>query len=159
MFFNLMSMSFMVLIGLSNQYVLGRFITGPFSLSKHNGASGGNSPGRTCFSKIDNSRERCHIFFSVGLNLRGLDPRPTVTPALPTPNPDSSEKDRDRKNKKDIRTDQILKEKHCILIAFLSFMLIFGPIFIHSFPISRKDLMSEGEVGNRNFGGRQEGRE
>lgn len=36
-------------------------------------------------------------------------------------------------------------------------MLIFGPIFIHSFSVSRKDLMREGEVGNRNFGGRQEG--
>lgn len=98
-------------------------------------------------------------FFSVGLNLRGLELCPTVTPALPTPNPDSSEKDRNRKNKKDTRTDQILKEKRCILVAFLSFMLIFGPIFIHSFSVSRKDLMREGEVGNRNFGGRQEGRE
>lgn len=45
MFFNLMSVSSMILIDLSNQHVLGRLITGSFSLSRHNRAHGSNSPG------------------------------------------------------------------------------------------------------------------
>lgn len=49
----------MILIGLSNQYVLGRFIAGPIRLSNHHGASDGKSLDRMGSSEIDNSQEKC----------------------------------------------------------------------------------------------------
>lgn len=59
MLFNLISVSSMILIGLSNQHVLGRFITGPIRLSNHHGAREGNSLDRRGSSKIDSSQEKC----------------------------------------------------------------------------------------------------
>ena len=60
-FFNLMSVSSAIPIGLSNQYVLGRFITCSFSSSKHNGASRG-IPQRQLTPLRHNPQERCQAF-------------------------------------------------------------------------------------------------
>lgn len=106
--------------------------------------------GRISSSKIDNSWERCQTFrlyslwawiFHSPLPLQHCQPQILTLQRIQT---------------RKIRhlNVQTLQEKYCILVVFLSFMQIFGFIFINFFSLSRKGLMREEEVGNRKFGRR-----
>lgn len=97
-----MSVSSMILLGLSNQHVLGRFITCQYSLSKHKGANRGVYSETISSFKIDRPRQRCQAFciFSPKAEIKENIPHPTATPSLQTPVPGSSE-DTDKENMQD----------------------------------------------------------
>lgn len=142
MFFNLLSVSSMILIGLSNQHVLGRLIICWFSLSKHNRASRGIYSRRISFLKQAILGKDVRPFASSlhKPEIKEYVPHPTATPALQTPIPDFSEKDTEKKNQ---RTNQTLQEKCCILSDFSRFYADVCPHFITSFFVSRKRKMRE----------------